>query len=1824
MGAPLPTDVTRTGYTFGGWYDNANLTGTAVTAISTTATGNKTFWAKWTINSYAIGASANPTAGGTVNGAGTYNYGASCTLTATPSTGYNFTKWTKNNTQVSTNASYTFTVTAAGTYVAQFAKKTYTISASANPTAGGTVTGAGTYEHGASCTLTATPSTGYSFVNWTANGSQVSTNASYQFTVTGARTLVANFAPITYTVTLNTNNGTINSGNVTSYTYGVGATLPTDVTRTGYTFGGWYDNANLTGSAVTAISTTATGDKSFWAKWTINSYAIGASANPTEGGTVSGAGTYNYGASCTLTATPATGYTFTNWKKGNTVVSTNASYQFTVPEAASYPATFTLNSYAISASANPTAGGTVTGAGTYNHGSTASLTATANTGYTFINWTENGQPVSTNPTYSFTVTGAKNLVANFSLNSYPIAASANPNNGGTVTGAGTYNHGETASLTASAAEGYSFVNWTEGTQVVSNIATYGFTVTGERTLIANFGLNSYTLTINYKYANGTQAAPTHTESVNYNAAYSVTSPVITGYTADQLVVSGTMGADDVTVNVVYNVNSYTLTINYKYADGTTAATTHTESVNYNATYSVNSPAITGYTADQPVVTGTMGTENVTVNVTYAINSYTLTVNYLYANGTTAATTHTESVNYNATYSVTSPDITGYTADQPVVTGTMGTQNVTVDVTYSINSYTLTINYKYADGTTAAASHTETLDFGASYNVTSPSITGYTPDLPVVSGTMGTQNVTVDVTYSINSYTLTINYLYANGTPAATTYTGSVNYNATYSVASPDITGYTADQPVVTGTMGTESVTVDVTYNINSYEVTATASPIAGGTVVGGGSYDYGSTAMLTATAAEGYTFVNWTENGTEVSTNVTYSFTVTEAKTLVANFSLNSYEVTAVANPTAGGTITGAGTYDHGTTATLTATANDGYTFVNWTENGTEVSTSVTYSFTVTEAKTLVANFSLNSYEVAAVANPSAGGTITGAGTFDYGTTATLTATVSEGYTFVNWTENGEVVSNSTIYSFTVTSNRDLVANFEVNTYEITATANPTNGGTVTGAGTYDHGTTVTLTATAAEGYHFVNWTKEGTEVSTSASYSFTVTEAGAYVAHFEMNTYEVTATANPTGTVSGEGTYNHGMTVTLTATADEGYTFVNWTENGDVVSTNATYSFTVTSDRTLVANFQIESYTIAVSATEGGTATGSGNYEYGTTITLMATAETGYQFVNWTENGEEVSTDASYSFTVNADRTLVANFVEYHVTHHWTPEIGDFQFYMALTGVVQIDGVEQTSDQLEVGVFCGEQCRASQMVELFELPEYGGFQRYVVYMSIYGEEGDMMTFKLYDHSINEELDLTSPAPVAWTQDPNEYDEFNPYVLNFTSSVSISATINPEGAGSVLGTGEYAIGSVCNLSATANEGFQFKNWTLNGTVVSSEPSYSFTVTEAVSYTANFDYVHTQALVAGWNWWGTYVELNGINGLSMLENSLGENGVRIQSRSDGYAKRSVTPSGYGYWSGSLRSICNEQMYMINTNNVCNVEMVGEAAVLGEKAIPINNGWNWIGFPSNQDMTLSNALQQFTPAPGDQIKGRSGYATYKVQGSYSYWSGNLRTLEHGQGYMYYSNSETPKTLVYSSSKWEGLDCLKEPEICMFTPLSQKFAHNMTVTAVVEMEGEELQSENYEVAAFVGDECRGSVKLMYVEPLDRYMAFLLVFGDEEENLRFALTDGRSVNWSDDHITYSNDGIVGTLSDPGVLHFGSFGVDDNEGVHVNVYPNPSKGLFNIEGVGIQKIEVIDGYGQVIFTKEVENDFVQVNLSDKAIGAYLLRVVTGNGVTTKKLVKNN
>lgn len=144
--------------------------------------------------------------------------------------------------------------------------------------------------------------------------------------------------------------------------------------------------------------------------------------------------------------------------------------------------------------------------------------------------------------------------------------------------------------------------------------------------------------------------------------------------------------------------------------------------------------------------------------------------------------------------------------------------------------------------------------------------------------------------------------------------------------------------------------------------------------------------------------------------------------------------------------------------------------------------------------------------------------------------------------------------------------------------------------------------------------------------------------------------TYKIAVSASPSagGKASGSGTFAAGILRTVKATANSSYTFANWTENSSVVSSSATYTFNVTGDRNLLANFVPKpSYTITVSATPSldGKVSGGGTFLAGSSHTVKAKALKGFSFVNWTENGTVVSTSASYKLTLGADQILVANF---------------------------------------------------------------------------------------------------------------------------------------------------------------------------------------------------------------------------------------------------------------------------------------------------------------------------------------------------------------------------------------------------------------------------------------------------------------------------------------------------------------------------------------------------------------------------------------------------
>jgi len=459
-------------------------------------------------------------------------------------------------------------------------------------------------------------------------------------------------------------------------------------------------------------------------------------------------------------------------------------------------------------------------------------------------------------------------------------------------------------------------------------------------------------------------------------------------------------------------------------------------------------------------------------------------------------------------------------------------------------------------------------------------------------------------------------------------------------------------------------------------IAAAGSPDTAGEILGAGAYPIGSIASLVARPATGYGFVNWTENGAAVSTSPTYQFPVSTNRSLVANFTTR-YNIAVNASPAYGGSTTGGGAFNSNATVTVLATAAPGYSFVDWTEFGTPVSASVDYTFNVEANRTLVANFA-----------PSAA-----TATFDFdsgmppvfptqgmpgsqwnnGLTAyfsTLSGAWSIQNTFYGWVPG--VFSGNFLYPSTWSST--LAVSFSQPVTNITlafATGDVSSE--------YDIPTTVRLTAyadasmtvpvamTTAKGAWITGAYPEGT-VSLGSAAPFTKVKIDmpsgqnppvSYILFVDNIVVQqviqppviITASAAPAGggTITGDGTVANGASVDLVATPNTGYEFVDWTENGTPVYATLSYSFTATTNRSLVANFVQLPPTFVVmtsaSPSNGGTTTGDGIYNNGQNVALTATRNTGYDFVNWTENGLPVCAEPGYTFPIAADRFLVANF---------------------------------------------------------------------------------------------------------------------------------------------------------------------------------------------------------------------------------------------------------------------------------------------------------------------------------------------------------------------------------------------------------------------------------------------------------------------------------------------------------------------------------------------------------------------------------------------------
>ncbi len=513
----------------------------------------------------------------------------------------------------------------------------------------------------------------------------------------------------TYAVTLHPNGGTINNGNVTEYIYGVGATLPTadDMTYTGHTFKGWYDNESLTGDPVTAIGGTEMGNKEYWAKWEINQYTI---TFDTAGGSEIAPITQDYGTAVTAPEPPAKpGYTFTGW---------NPALPATMPaENLTVTAQWTVNQYTITFD---TAGGSAIAPITQDYGTAITAPAApTREGYTFTGWDKTIP--ATMPAGDMTIT------AQWTVNQYTITYDLD---GGTAEGNPDTYTVETDAFTLKnpTRPGYTFTGWS-GTGLTGEdnlTVTIPKGSTGNRSYTAHWSLNTYSITYDL---NGGTASGNPTSYTVESATITLNQPTKTGYTFTGWSGTDLTGEDNLTVTIPagstgdrsytahWSLNTYSIT--YDLDGGTVSGNPDFYTVE-SATITLNQPTKTGYTFTGWSGTNLTGEDNLTVTIPtgsignrsytahWSLNTYSIT--YDLDGGTAFGNPDSYTVE-SAAITLNEPTKAGYVFTGWSGTDLVGEDNLTVTIPAgSIGDRRYTAHWEFDPTIIAALNPTPNVDF----------------------------------------------------------------------------------------------------------------------------------------------------------------------------------------------------------------------------------------------------------------------------------------------------------------------------------------------------------------------------------------------------------------------------------------------------------------------------------------------------------------------------------------------------------------------------------------------------------------------------------------------------------------------------------------------------------------------------------------------------------------------------------------------------------------------------------------------------------------------------------------------------------------------------------------------------------------------------------------------------------------------------------------------------------------------------------------------------------------------------------------------------------
>ncbi len=1213
------------GYQFSHWQDELGNT-TVGLPLQITVTEPKTYTAIFKPKKVTVKGEASE-GKGSFSGIGQKDFGTTFTIEAIPDYGYVFEMWDNNSRQAQRSVTLSAPYVADTTFRAKFKRDNFTITAKANPEGTGTFMYTGTYAYETDTAVTAIAVHGWEFDGW----EDGTTNARHTITVTEDRELVAKFKRSKYTLSgkvYNEETGNLDPGigsitNLGSYDYETSIDIEA-VPAKGYEFAGWTDVYTSTSTRAIKL----TDDMEVGVKFRRQTMRVSVTYDGTQG-RVTGAGSYKYGDLVTLKADTIFGYDFAYWELEDGTQQTGDTYSFNIESARDIRAVFQKHKFEVKVDWKEPAYGFVDGAGEYPYLTTASIIATANTGYVFSRWSDDAPYGSTR---TYIVRKDSTFTAIFDKADMYVKLASNTAMG-TTRGTGKYKYLDPVKLEALPNYGYEFSHWSnyaDGVDTVSKDQNYSFNIQSDLSLYAIFKIRQFTITV--QTADGD----------------------VSGYVQDKN-------------NATNKGSQITITADY----GRTV--TFTTGANYGYEFSHWQDDIGG--SERSVIVEKDSTFTATFKkqtMTIQVQSNATMAQEVLCNGKRGG----GSYEYLTDIQLTAEPNFGYVFVGWVDKATNDTlskaspyqfqikKNMTIEAAFAKDKFT--IRLVSDDESMGKVKGDGVYEYGSRPQIEALPEYGYEFDHwhDNQGGQQRTITVVGDATYRVYFHKKQMSVtVYSDGNGEVSPTFTRLSYKDPVKITAKANFGYDFDYWEPNGSTNEElnfTIERDTVFTAHfkkhNWNIYTECIPSDKGTIEieGGSPQPHLNEVKLTPKPVYGYEFLQWNDGLRDDPR----TFVLVRDTTFKAQFQPRRFRVNVVAKEDFMGTPTGSDRYEYNTKATIGYTANYGYDFVAWLDGSGDTITKTPGPLSVdvlSDDTTFTVVFKPHEYRMQGkvATGQDAWGSIAPTDTMvQYNYAFDYRATANYGYEFDGWTDGDASPATRTV---TTTQDSTITVKFRKKQYLISLSANEQTWGTLSGGGYNEYLSENEIKAEARYGYVFEKWLdgKAGTTVdddSIKNPRQIILTQDTLYKAIFRKDTFEITTKADQDhmGTVSGGGRYAYGSPISLTATAEYGYRFVRWDDN----ITNFSRTETVTANKTYTAVFEPKDMWVDVAAQEShmGFVEGKGSYSYGTEQTIRAIANYGYEFVGWRDgkNADIVPADELLNprtFTITRDTMFTAVF---------------------------------------------------------------------------------------------------------------------------------------------------------------------------------------------------------------------------------------------------------------------------------------------------------------------------------------------------------------------------------------------------------------------------------------------------------------------------------------------------------------------------------------------------------------------------------------------------